>query len=360
MSVKLAGKQRRLDVIEQAEEFVRSGRFTDLNRSCVHERFLQATKAGGEVLDALVDHIYCRQMNHFGAVAPSLEHYLRQKERFTDEIWPVLQPMLKRNAGMAQFMLEHGVDSDYVARFLYDIQKAQGVSVLLGHGIGHTVLDELEALPPSDNAFAFYYDASFGIFRFRTIKAQAEMRQAKQILFLGGGADPALYARRYPLGELNQKIVVYDHDPQMSRYLEQIAEQPLNELGVDYRSAELEVSLADKSQHGIYDLICVLGIAAYYSDRSKMLFDGIYDLLAPGGKVIFDIQSYHPVLAFDVGVLGWPTTMRVEPTIDAAKEVALRNCANSSLNVLWCEAEQVSEPFGVPAGVVTLAQKPID
>ncbi len=358
--MKLDEKQRRLSLlraIEDAEQFVESGRFTDLDRGCAHDRFVAMAKSGREVSDNLVQHIHDRQVNHFGATADSLGDFLAQKNRFDEEIWPVLQPRLKQNSGLAQFMLEHGVDSDYVARFLYDVQRAQGVSILLGHGIGHTVMDELEAVTPTDNAFAFYHDASFGIFRFRAKEAQAQMRQARRILFLGCGADPALYVRQYPLGKLEQTIVAYDHDAQMQKYLQRILGAPLAEFGIDYRIAEIEAVLSDASQYGQYDLICMHGIAAYYEDRSEVLFDGVFNLLAPGGKLTFDVQCFHPVLAFDVAVLGWPTTMHVEPTLDAAQKVSQNYCRAAGLQVVSCKVEDVPKSVGMPAGVVTLAQK---
>lgn len=357
-----------LDVVEKAEAFVQSGRFTDLDRHCVHQRFLELAKAGGETSEAMLQHIHDRQLNHFGATAVSAEEFERQREAFEQKVWPVIRPLLQRNPGTAQFMLEHGVDSQFVAQFLYDVQKNQGVSILLGHGIGHTVTDELVEVPPSDNAFAFYHDASFGIFRFRAKLAQEELERTdpdpddsgeepKRILFLGGGADPTLYARRIRLCPISQQVVVYDNDPKMRDYLETIM-GPLPAAGIDYRIGNIDDVLQDESQFGQYDLICLLGVAAYYAKRPQFLFDGICDLLKPGGRVIFDVQSLHPVLAFDVYVLGWPTTLHVEPSIEKAIEVSRLNCENAGLHVLWSRAEEVVASVEIPAGVVTLAEKP--
>ena len=356
-----------LDVVEKAEAFVQSGRFTDLDRRCVHQRFLELAKAGGETSEEMLQHIHDRQLNHFGATAATDEDFKRQREAFEQKVWPVIRPLLQRNPGTAQFMLEHGVDSQFVAQFLYDVQKNQGVSILLGHGIGHTVTDELVEVPPTDNAFAFYHDASFGIFRFRAKLAQAELERTdpdpddpgepKRILFLGGGADPTLYARRMRLDKYAQRIVVYDNDPQMRYYLHKIMGS-LSDAGIDYRIGDINDVLQDESQFGQYDLICLLGVAAYYADRPQFLFDGVYNLLKPGGRVIFDVQSMHPVLAFDVYVLGWPTTMHVEPSIEAAIQVSQLDCEKAGLSVLWTRVEDVVESVEIPAGVVTLAEKP--
>lgn len=358
-----------LDVVEKAEAFVQSGRFTDLDRHCVHQRFLELSKAGGEVSEQMLQHIHDRQLNHFGATAASDEEFERQREAFEQKVWPVIRPLMQHNPGMAQFMLEHGVDSQFVAQFLYDVQKNQGVSILLGHGIGHTVTDELVEVLPTDNAFAFYHDASFGIFRFRAKLAQEELEKTvqasegpsapKRVLFLGGGADPTLYARRIKLGKHYQKIVVYDNDPKMRYYLSRIMGS-LSAAGIDYRIGNIDDVLRDESQFGQYDLVCLLGVAAYYADRPQFLFGGIYDLLKPGGRVIFDVQSMHPVLAFDVFVLGWPTTMHVEKNIEAAIQVSQLNCENAGLQVLWTRVEEVVESVEIPAGVVTLAEKPCD
>ncbi len=356
--MKLASVQRPLDVIEKAEAYARSGRFLDLNRACVHERLSALAKSGQEVPDALLQHIHDQQLNFLGATAESVEEFWQQEEAFEKDIWPAVRPLLKQNAGAAQLMLEYGVHSRFVATFLCDIQRAQGVSLLLGHGIGHTVTDELVELSPTDGAFAFYHDASFGIFRLRAKLAQGEMYKAKRILFLGGGADPALYARRYPLGELDQRIVLYDNDPQMRSYLEEIV-GPLDPLNVEYRVDSIQNVLYDQSQFGQYDLVCLLGVAAYFSTQPEVLFDGVYKLLAPGGKLVFDLQFYHPVLAFDVLVLGWPTTMHVEDSEAAARLVAQQYCANSGLRVLWQKTEDPDLPQEAAAGVVTLAEKSV-
>lgn len=351
------------DVVCDLEDWLSDPEFVDINRAMVHGRFLQIfkEKLGQTTPDALLDHIHDEIRMHLWSRRVSDYGELKH---FEDVMWPPLKERLRANPATAQFVLEYGLRSAFVLNCLLDMKMHPGLSIPMGHGIGRNELGELEEIPRDDPAVRFMLDPSFSLFRFRTKCSQAEMKKAKRVLMLGGGTAMSLIARNYPLGKLDQEIVIYDLDSRMPEYLEQMIGCPLREAGIDFRTADFRTAFNDPEQFGKYDYIEMLGVGSYYNAEAdaKELFAGIGRLLAPGGRVVFDLQVMTPgnqaVLAFDKVVMGWNTRdgdreMYCESSIDDAIATAQRDCKFGGLDLVGVQHEDIP----APAGVIFTAEK---
>ena len=352
----------KFDVVEPLESFLNDSRFVDISRSAAHMRFIGILQQnnGKEVPKDILQHIYNETLMHFLATAKSDEEYDRDRRNFDARVWPELHERLRWNFGAAQFTLECSVHSRYIATCLLDMVNHPALLIPMGHGIGHTVDDRLEAIPMDDAAIRFMKDPSFSLFRFRNKASASVLVKAKTILMIGGGSAFTLIARGYPLGELDQKIVIYDMDAEMPRYLEMMLGCPLEEAGIEYRVADFREVFTDSAQADKYDAIEMLGVAAYYFDDLDELFGGICYAAAPGAKLVFDSQVMSaPTLPFDKVIMGWNTRqgdreMHVDNTVDEAKDTIYAACERNGLRVLRYTVEEID----APAGVVFFAEKP--
>lgn len=355
--------KNKFDVVAELEKIIYAEGFIDISRSAAHARFLkifQDTK-GQIVPDDMLQHVYNETLSYFLATAETDEQYDNEKKAFDADVWPLLRERLRVNMSTVQFMLEYGVHSRYIATCLLDMDEHPAMLILMGHGIGHSVTGELEVIPKYDAAMRFMRDPSFSLFRYRDDKSREVALKAHKMLLLGGGAAVSLLMRGYPLGELNQEIVIYDTDATMKDRLEQIVGCPLEDVGIDYRISDFREAFSDPAQHDYYDYVEALGTAAYYSKNPEEFYGGIQSVLVKHGKTVFDNQVMSsPTLPFDVAIMGWNVKqgeqeMHTENSADDAIAVAKKNCEENGLDLL---SYSVEEGVASPAGVVFLAVKP--
>lgn len=348
----------------QMKQYFASSEYRDLRRSVTHDRLTAMSKSKGEVSDDLLAHIYDGNLRFMLANADCAEAYEEQKKVFCDEVWPLLRSCAEKNAGMAQFMLENGVFSEFITKFLWNVQKCPAKAVLPAHGVSDTMLGEPKVVSKDDPMFPYLFDQSYRMIQYRTQVPQEDLKKMGRILFAGGGLLPELWANGYPLGKIDQEIVVYDMDSSAPIYLEKILGGKPKDFGIDYRIGDYR----EAPLTGDFDGLVGNGIMSYTIrptndgyDMSEFAADvGRFSRqLRPGGKLYFDIQLFHPVLIFDILVLIWPSGMTVikegyQRAIELVKPVLDVN----GFTELQFSHEPVDEAKGEkPAGMITVAQR---
>ncbi len=354
--------------------------FKDLDRNVVHMRLAKVSKQGGLVDETFLQRIHdglamrilstavspagevegkiSEHADMFDSATADYDRYRAAREAFENQIWPELYARMHKNPGMAQFMLEFGIWSDYVARFLVNVWHCPAKAVLPAHGVAETWLEEPAVIPTWDPMFPFCYDQSYRMIQYRTEVPQKRLRTMQNVLFLGGGLVPELWTNEYPLQSSSQHVVVYDENVMLPSYLERIFGKPLGQVGIDYRCDKFERAFSDTAQRGFYDGVVINGVMSYNLQRLDVILSDIAKLLKPGGKVFFDVQLSHPVLMFDVLVLDWPATME---TI-GDYHTAVKLIQPPLMRAGFVNAQFTTEPYNAaigesPAGLIVVAEK---
>ena len=348
------------------KEYVSRPEYRDIPRQLIHMRLAEMSKVivspnnPTNIDDALLTRIHDGiLMYQMGGVETSDDYRIRQ-QRFDQEIWPKINARAKKNPGMTQLLLECGIWSETIAPFLVNVWECPAKAVLPAHGVAEDMLGNPVIISKRDPMFPFCNDQSYRMIQYRACVPQPDMRKAKKILFVGGGLVPELWTNGYPLGQLDQEVVIYDSDSRLPAYLEKILGGKLSDFGIEYRTTDFMEAFADESQWGQYDYAVCNGVMAYHTapEEMKIMTQGLWRLLCDGGKVCFDLQLKHYVLLFDVLVLEWPSTMDTLDGYQVAVDLVTPFLKDAGFTNLKCTTEPYDADLGeMPAGMITVAQK---
>ena len=349
------------DASIDAKKYFCNPEYLDLNRAVTHMRLAEMSKQRIEVDQKIMDRIHDGLLMRLMATDYEKgEEYRLKKLALENEVWPKLRAKMQNNPGMAQFMMEFGVWSDFIAQFLVNVWECPAKAVLPAHGVAEDLLRRPFAIPRTDPMYPFCYDQSYRMIQYRTAVPQADLRNAGDIIFLGGGLVPELWTNGYPLGEIDQRIVVYDVDADLPAYLERILGASLSSFGIDYRIGNYEEAFADMAQQGAYDYCVMNGVMSYVLDKVDYELAGIAGLLKTGAKACFDVQLSHFVLLFDVLTLAWPAEMETIKGYDAAVKMIRDPAEKAGFGEVNFTTEPYDASMGeAPAGMITVARKMI-
>lgn len=342
------------------KEYIAGAEYCDLNRVVTHDRLAALSKVSGEVSDGTLNHIHDGILRYALATA---ENYAEQKKILDEEVWPKIREKVKNNPGMAQFLLENAMFSEFIPKFLVNVWGCPAKAVLPAHGVSDTLDGRPKIVPASDPMFPYMYDQSYRMIQFRTEVPQNDLKQAESIFFAGGGLLPELWANGYPLGEIDQTIIVYDLDSTLPAYLEKLLGGKLEDFGIEYHIGDYMTAPIER-----VDAVVANGIMAYEIKKTP---DNVYDMsgfeakvgnlcsrLKSGGKMFFDVQLLHKVLIFDLLTLAWPAGMTVIESFDKAVALIDPILKKVGFDEVEFMHEPVNTEFGEnPAGMITVAQK---
>lgn len=295
-----------------------------------------------------LQHIYRRLMNYLAMVVDSSIMFYRYKD-VIDATWPQMRQKLRRNPALAQFMLEYGVYSEFFYPFLLRIPQATTLEIASGYA--YDLLGRLREVPQTDALYAFFQgDEMFEWIRLRIFGEQEYLPQAAHVLFIGGGLLQSLRRNDYPLGELDQEIVVYDLNANLREPLLGVFAKPLTEYGIDYHfePAERAFERPDFQRH--FELIDASGVLSYRKNdqQLKTMIMEMSRLLTADGKIVFDLQVLTPTLLFDK-MLGWKTNPSMKPELSpiAAIKKVRRICKELGLEVRELHCSEIGVQFVV-------------
>lgn len=235
------------------------------------------------------------------------------------------------NKGAVNFVEHYVSRAQYLITFYVDI-SATTMAVMLASGHGRRLSDGMfERIPEHDLAYGFAYgEPPFMGIKHRTDVAVEELLkvpEGRKILFPAAGLMPALLDGAYLNSGLSHQIVAYDKNQELLPYKDQLFDK--TGLKIDYNHGDvMDPNLFNASDMGEFDLAICTGFFSYLLSEDRSAQWGcnttrfvrslriIKDQLRVGGRIVFDLQTLHPVLVFDVVDLAWPREMYVVQNID--------------------------------------------
>lgn len=359
------------NVTERLKQHVASPEYPGLQRSVTHSRLTELTRANMEAKAAgretfvaddqtllYVHDSFLRR--EFGLLGVG-DEYMALKRRFDREMWPEISEWARVNPGMMRFLVEHGVHSSMIIPFMYYEQHCLAMAVTPAHFVGFDCLGRPQLILPHDAMFPFCRDQSYVMIDGRTVSAQEIMKRSKRVLLAAGGLAPELWTNGYPLGQLDQEIVICDTDVSLTPVLEELIGGPLESFGITVWNRDVIGLGCDEAVKGSFDCIIANGFVSYHTQspqRLDAIFSGFSNLLRPGGELFFDTQNKHPVLLFDVLVLGWPTGMDTLDSPEAAAQLLDPYLTKYGFVGVEHSTESFNPELGeMPAGTFTAAKK---
>ena len=320
---------RKLDVMKQLNAYWASKKYFPLNNAIGSTGYVRQSDSGEEITDEMLQHLHDRVIVCKGLRSNVCDDdFDKWAAWFEEKMWPLLKEKAHQLPGLYHFYMEMAIYSDAVLMFDYDAWTNNlATACLLAHGITHDIDGNLMPVRMDDPMLVYIYEnSSLQFMRYRSKMAQEEILRLKRsnpdkinrVGVFGGGAEPALWLDGMDLSGI--EFIVYDTNPLMKGVLVQILEQPLEELGIDYRIESFINAFADTSMHDTFDLIIYNGVMSYYPEKKFDIAAGTQRLLKNGGMMLFDDILMHPDMVFGLKVRGWTVKLVPEKSLSIAIE----------------------------------------
>lgn len=320
--------KKKLDAMDRLNEFWGSSAYIQLDDVLGSRRYVELSQSDIEITDKMLQHLHDRILVCKG-LRINVYHdvgFDDWKAWFEQKFWPLLKEKARKLAGLYYFYMEMAIYSDAVIMFDYDAWTGNlAMACLLAYGITHDIYGNPILVRMDDPMLVYIKEnASLAFMRYRSEKAQEEIIRLKnctpdrklRVGVFGGGAEPALFLNDMDLDGI--EVIIYDVNAAMKGVLEQIMEQPLEELGIDYRVENMMNAYADESLFGTFDLIIYNGVMSYYPEKKKDIALGTQRLLREEGVMFFDDILMHPDMAFARFVRGWTVQLVPEKSLESA------------------------------------------
>ncbi len=254
--------------------------------------------------------------------------------------WETVRWKLRKNWALVQFMLEYGVYSEFFYVFLLNIPGA--VTLEAASGYGYDVLGEMRKIPPEDAMYPFcVQDEMFCWIRRRIVGEQYFLKKAKRILFAGGGLLQSLRRNGYVL-DGKQEIVAFDYNTDLKAQFKDVFAKPLSEYGIKFICSNISWAFCERKYERYFDVIDASGVLSYRESEQELrhMLAQMLKMLAPGGKIVFDLQVMRYTLLFDM-MLGWKTKPRMKPEGSVGEAVTrvrkICETLGAEMQVVACE-----------------------
>lgn len=353
-------------IIDELNVYWNSEKYLPLNNKIGSTGYVKQSQSGEVITDEMLEHLHDQVIVRKGlrdnifsygyeAADAGEDYFSRWVAWFNEKMWPLLREKARALPGLYHFYLEHGMYSDAVIMFDYDAWTDNlATACLLAHGITHDIDGNLVPVRMDDPMLIYIKEnSSLCFMRYRSTMANEEIVELKErvadrkirIGVFGGGAEPALWLNNLDLDGM--EVIIYDTNPKMKGVLEQIMGQPLEELGIDYRTESFLNAFSDESLFGTFDLIVYNGVMSYYPEKKKSIIIGSQRLLGADGKLFFDDILKHPDMVFGLLVRGWTTALKPEESLEVALEKNKEAIAEAGLVYERHECQDVREIHNV-------------
>lgn len=323
-------QKKKLDVMEWLNAYWSSKKYIALDNTIGCDKYVEQSRSGEVITDEMLQHLHDRTIVCKGLRCHSDDcgYFDRWLKWFEEKMWPLLKKKAKELAGLYHFYMEMGIYSDAVLMFDYDAWTGNlALACLLAYGITHDIDGNLMNVRMDDPMLVYIKEnSSLSFMRYRSEATQTTILKLKEnnpgrkirVGVFGGGCEPALWLNGMDLEGM--EVIIYDLNAAMKGVLEQIMEQPLEELGIEYRIANFMEAFADESMAGAFDLIIYDGVMSYYPEKKMEIAKGTKHLLRAGGMMFFDDILMHPDMVFGLFVRGWTTKLVPEKSLEIAIE----------------------------------------
>jgi SAM-dependent methyltransferase len=358
------------DKLQIVKSFTGDPDLADLDPEHHRGRFVRLTLLGKlcryRASEAELDHILQQLLAYFYATADNKDEFRRERKQILDEVWPWLKPRLRRNKGLVQFMREYGVYSRYFVPLLMYVPGA--LALCPAHGECLDIFGKPQKVPKTDKMYQFIQkDEMFAFARLRAEDAKPALEKAQRALVLGAGTlREVRQLKRFAVvpssSEKEPWLVAYDLDAKLISYFAQVLTYSLQRYGVDFRYKDFRDDFEDPQYRMFYDVIEALGVASYYVKRLEWLLANMKHMLAPDGKIKFDLQTLdckqsqkrkgllcrflQHTLIFDKFILLWESDLQPELSVKRAIRRVEKACARVGLKIDYYKYDP-DNPIGV-------------
>lgn len=291
------------------------------------------------------------------------------KEENLQKIWGFMEPRIKSNVGLAQFILDYqGAESHYFFPWLINVARSPATALEMSYGEGpdangkwHTGIeltnDPIAQFVYDDPAFVYnrerqLYVADLAVSMTKLAKANKPLK----IIDFGAGRLP--WVRHYASSFSRHAQNIYAFDKDVSIDPAKLFGSKLEELGIIYKHGDFTQQLTNPDCRDA-DLIILGGVMSYIQPEVVIgkIVPAIHGLLKEGGVFFFDLQIDCPVYRHSIDVLGWPefdlpvSTASAIGRIETMRQLLWKN------NIKFC-AEYASDTYNdEPSAVMATLQK---
>lgn len=254
-----------------------------------------------------------------------------------EELWPRIRRQA-RGWSHYNFLRKYGLDSELIFSYIEDLSPdARAMEFALGRSFG--LLGQYVKVPRSDT-MAYYMvmqESTARSFPWRDYYLQSDIVSYLQrvdykpaVLSLAAGMATEWRDfgwRPEMLKELYGRVVAYDLDEKLPKYLPKVFGKPIEEYGVEYHTDDVKAILEDENSAGRFDIVYAKGFMSYhFSDNETIYYlSRCKRLLKPGGIFIFDVQTFELQMMRCATTLGWSgTSLKPDSNVRTAIERIFR------------------------------------
>ena len=233
-----------------------------------------------------------------------------------DKVWNFIQPMIKNNSALAQFILDYGgAESDYFFPWLKSVATSPSEALEMAYGSGYNINGEwCDQVPEEDNIADFIHNVPTFVFQRERQMVMADMvswaedrgKNSKPSKVVDLGAGRMAWARRHGFGFNGDvlKIIAVDKDPTVD--LEKLFSNP-DLLGIKYEKSDILPWLTATTEKDV-DLVMLGGVASYFPlpAFTEVIVKPVYKILKTGGMFFFDLQLDCLQYEWTIKLFDWP------------------------------------------------------
>ena len=260
-------------------------------------------------------------------------HAYRHSEESMNEWWSFIRPLVEKNAGLAQFVLDYeGAKSDFFFPWLKLVHTSPSAALEMSYGYGpnlrgnwhYSNYDRIDFFVRNDPTFVYNRERQLFVANLATNVREVRMGGEKtKVVDLGAGRMAWVRYHGFIAQPSRQTIMAYDSDPTIDP--EVIFRKDPSKLGIDYTKGDF-LSLNAIGNGAGANLFILQGVASYYSLNvfQNMMMRPIHQSLREGGVFFFDLQLDCPYYRRSVAIFDWPKmklTQSASSAIDMVEQM---------------------------------------
>ena len=264
-------------------------------------------------------------------------HAHRNDKERVDWLWDFVGALVKKNAGLAQFVLDYSAaQSDFFFPWLVAVNTSPSEALEMSYGWGKNIrgnwhyakYDRIFDFVENDPTFVFNRERQLTVANLVT--TAREMRpygSHLKVVDLGAGRMAWARYHGFLFYPFVQEIIAYDTDETIVP--QELFKDTISKRCVFYKHADIATALSDPrcADAGV---IILQGVASYLPIHlfcDKMM-QPIYHLLRKDGVFFFDLQLDCPYYQRSMKIFDWPEMTLMKSASEAIDAVeAMRKLA---------------------------------
>lgn len=233
-----------------------------------------------------------------------------------DRIWSFIQPMVKNNSALAQFIIDYGgAESDYFFPWLKSVATSPSEALEMAYGAGYGI-DGIwcSQVPEEDNISDFVHNVPTFVFQRERQYLMADLVSWAKDKGANGnptkvvdlGAGRMAWSRYHGFQFDKNAVTILAVDKDTTVKTEKLFENP-EALGITYEKSDILPWLAVTTEKDI-DLVMLGGVASYFPlpAFTEAIIKPVYRIIKPGGVFFFDLQLDCLQYEWTIKLFDWP------------------------------------------------------